>query len=40
MTLTDVFFQLHSQGADDAQALLASLDKLSTFLDQSLSAKG
>jgi hypothetical protein len=39
MTLTDVFFKLHSQSADDAQALLASLDTLSTFLDQSLTAK-
>jgi hypothetical protein len=40
MTLTDVFFKLHFQSAEDAQALLASLDRLSTFLDQSLSAKG
>lgn len=40
MTLTDVFFKLHSQSADDAKAFLASLDKLSAFLDQSLSAKG
>jgi hypothetical protein len=40
MTLTDVFFKLHSQGAEDAKAFLVSLDRLSTFLDQSLSAKG
>ncbi len=40
MTLTDVFFKLHSHGAEDAQAFLASLDRLSTFLDQSLPAKG
>jgi hypothetical protein len=39
MTLTDVFFKLHSQGADAAQAFLASLVSLSTFLDQSLPAK-
>jgi hypothetical protein len=40
MTLTDVFFKLHSQSAEDAQALLDSLDRLSTFLDQSLPPKG
>jgi hypothetical protein len=40
MTLTDVFFKLRSQGAEDAKALIVSLDRLSTFLDQSLSAKG
>ena len=39
MTLADVFFKLHSQSADSAQEFLASLDRLSTFLDQSLSAK-
>lgn len=40
MTLTDVFFKLYSQSAEDAQAFLASLDRLTTFLDQSLPAKG
>jgi hypothetical protein len=40
MTLTDVFFKLRSQGAEDAKAFIVSLDRLSTFLDQSLSAKG
>jgi hypothetical protein len=39
MTLTDVFFKLHSHGAADAKAFLASLDRLGTFLDQSLPAK-
>jgi hypothetical protein len=39
MTLTDVFFKLHTHGAEDATAFLASLDRLGTFLDQSLPAK-
>jgi hypothetical protein len=40
MTVTDVFFKLHTQSAENAQAFLDSLDRLSTFLDQSLPAKG
>lgn len=40
LTLTDVFFKLHSQKAEAAQAFLASLDRLGTFLDRSLPAKG
>jgi hypothetical protein len=39
MTLTDVFFKLQSHGAEDAKAFMASLDRLITFLDQSLPAK-
>jgi hypothetical protein len=40
MTLTDVFFKLHSHSAEEAKAFLASLDRLSSFLDQSLPANG
>jgi hypothetical protein len=40
LTLTDVFFKLHNEKAENADALLASLDRLIKFLDQSLPAKG
>ena len=40
LTLTDVFFKLHSQSTEHAQALFASLDRLGAFLDRSLPAKG
>jgi hypothetical protein len=40
MTLADVFLKLHLHSEEEAQAVLASLDRLTTFLDRSLPAKG
>jgi len=40
LTLTDVFFKLHNQPAENVEALLSALDKLITFLDRSLPARG
>jgi hypothetical protein len=40
LTLADVFFKLHNQSAENAKAFLASVDRLITFLDQSLPGGG
>lgn len=40
MTLTDVYFKLHWKPEEDVQALLASLDRLTSFLDKQLVVSG
>jgi hypothetical protein len=40
MTLTDVYFKLYWRPEKNVQAFLASLDRLITFLDETLPARG